>query len=185
MSRCWCDWETHQNCTMSKMQAEKHLHPSSTLGHFPSAWKSGNINALYKHDAKIDLLHYRPKSLLPIISNVMESIIKVDIKSFLCSNALISDHQLRFKLGHSHLDKPLLLSCLCHPRQPPHIPYWLPPLSSQCLALNEIPSSPLPAKAGVPPKCLGHSPNPNLRQWSFWLSGKSSLSLCWWLHPLP
>ena len=22
-------------------------------------------------------------------------------------------------------------------------------------------------------------------QWSLWLSGKSSLSLCWWLHPLP
>ena len=49
-------------------------------------------------------------SLLPIISKVMESIIASDIKSFLFSNGLISNHQFGFRPGHSNLDMLLLLS---------------------------------------------------------------------------
>ena len=40
----------------------------------------------------------------------MESIIAADIKSFLFSNGLISDHQFGFRPGHSTLDMLLLLS---------------------------------------------------------------------------
>ena len=40
----------------------------------------------------------------------MESIIALDIKSFLFSNGLISDHQFGFSPGHSTLDMFLLLS---------------------------------------------------------------------------
>ena len=40
----------------------------------------------------------------------MESIIASDIKSFLFSNGLISDHQFVFRPGHSTLDMLLLLS---------------------------------------------------------------------------
>ena len=40
----------------------------------------------------------------------MESIIASDIKSFLFSNGLISDHQFGFRPGHSTLDMLLLLS---------------------------------------------------------------------------
>ena len=49
-------------------------------------------------------------SLLPIISKVMESIIAVDVKSFLFSNSIISDHQFGFITGHSTLDMLPLLS---------------------------------------------------------------------------
>ena len=52
---------------------------------------------------KTDPLNCRPISLLPIIIKVMESIIAVDLKSFLFSNSLISYHQFRFKLAHSPL----------------------------------------------------------------------------------
>ena len=40
----------------------------------------------------------------------MESIIASDIKSFLLSNGLISDHQFEFRSGHSSLDMLLMLS---------------------------------------------------------------------------
>ena len=40
----------------------------------------------------------------------MESIIASDIKSFLFSNGLTSDHQFGFRPGHSTLDMLLLLS---------------------------------------------------------------------------
>ena len=49
-------------------------------------------------------------SAYEIISNVMESIIAVDMKSFLFSNNLISDHQVGFRPGHSTLDMLLLLT---------------------------------------------------------------------------
>jgi len=83
---------------------------SDHQGHRPSAWKSANITALHKIGAEIDPCNYRPMSLLPIISKVVESIIASDIKSFLFSNGLISDHQFGFRPGHSTLDKLLLLS---------------------------------------------------------------------------
>ena len=41
---------------------------------------------------------------------IMESIIATDIKSFLFSNGLISDHQFGFRPGHSTLDMLLLFS---------------------------------------------------------------------------
>ena len=82
---------------------------SFVLGHPPSAYKSTNITALRKQGAKTNPLNYRPISLLPIISEVMESIIAVDMKSFLFSNNLISDHQFGFRLGHSTLDMLSLL----------------------------------------------------------------------------
>ena len=92
-------------------------HPLSVLftlsfaqGHLPSAWKSANITALHKKGAKTDPCNYRPISLLPIISKVMESILSSDIKSFLFSNGLISDHKFGFRPGHSTLDMLLLLS---------------------------------------------------------------------------
>ena len=69
-----------------------------------------NKIALHKKGAKTDPCNYRPISLLPIISKVMEPIIASDIKSFLFSNGLISDHQFGFRPSHSTLDMLLLLS---------------------------------------------------------------------------
>ena len=83
---------------------------SFAQGHLPFAWKSANITALHKKGAKTDRCNYRTISLLPIISKVLESIIASDIKSFLFSNGLISDHQFGFRPRHSTLDMLLLLS---------------------------------------------------------------------------
>ena len=63
-----------------------------------------------KRCKKSDSCNDGPISLLPIISKVMESIIAVDIKSFLFSHSLISDHQFGFRPDHSTLDMLLLLS---------------------------------------------------------------------------
>ena len=75
-------------------------------------------NVLWSDETKIELFgrhskhpcNYRPISLFLIISKVMESIIASDIKSFLFSNGLISDHQFGFRPDHSNLDIVLLLS---------------------------------------------------------------------------
>ena len=56
--------------------------------------------ACQQSEAKTDPLNYRPISLLPIISKIMESIIAVYIISFLFPTNLISDSQVRFRPGH-------------------------------------------------------------------------------------
>ena len=72
--------------------------------HLPSAWKYANIKVLHKKGAKTDPLNYKPISLPPIISKIMESIITGDRKTFLSSSNLISDHQFGFRPDHSTLD---------------------------------------------------------------------------------
>ena len=69
-----------------------------------------NITAWHKKAQKQIPLNYRPVNLLPIISKVMKSILSVDMKSFLFSNNLMSDHQFCFRPGHSTLDMLLWLS---------------------------------------------------------------------------
>uniref|UniRef100_A0A8C4NHM8 Reverse transcriptase domain-containing protein n=1 Tax=Eptatretus burgeri TaxID=7764 RepID=A0A8C4NHM8_EPTBU len=107
----------HQPICPKKKCSSALAHPLSVLfilsfaqGHLPSAWKSANITALHKKGAKSDPCNYRPISLLPIISKVMESIIASDIKSSLFANGLIFDHKFGFRPGHSTMDMLLLLS---------------------------------------------------------------------------
>jgi len=83
---------------------------SFAQGHLSSAWKLANIAALQEKGAKTDPCNDRPISFLPIIRKVMESTIASDIKSYLFSNGLISDHQFGFRTGHPSLDILLLLS---------------------------------------------------------------------------
>ena len=89
--------------TLSLFYSPSHLH--KVICHL-----LGNQQTpLCKKGTKTDPCNYRPISFLPIISKVMESIIASDIKSFLFSNGLISDHQFGFRPGHSTLDMLLLL----------------------------------------------------------------------------
>lgn len=53
-------------------------------------------------------LNYRPISLLPNINNIMKFIVFVDIKSFLFSNGLTSDHQFGFRPSQDSLLGPSL-----------------------------------------------------------------------------
>ena len=73
--------------------------------------------------------------LLPFIIKVMESIIAVDIKSYLLSNRLISD-QFGFRPGHSPLHIHLLLSHQCI--EDPNVRYetYLAPCSPNSLPMT-------------------------------------------------
>ena len=80
---------SHISAPILKICAAALAHPltalftqSFSLCQFPSAWKLANITAIHKHDAKTEPLNYRPMSLFPNISKVMEFIIAVDIKSW-------------------------------------------------------------------------------------------------------
>jgi len=77
-------------------------------GVVPKEWKCANVIPIYKADGKSDPNNYRPISLLPIISKVMESIINDHLRKHLFGLRLISNHQFGFRPKHSTLD---LLTC--------------------------------------------------------------------------
>ena len=83
---------------------------SFALRHLPSACKSANITALHKQGAKTNPRTTDLSACFQSSAKVMESIIAVDMRSFLFSNSLISDHQFRIRPSHSAFDMLLLLS---------------------------------------------------------------------------
>ena len=145
----------------------------------------------------------------------MESIIAVDMKSFIYSNGLISDHQFGLRPGHSTLEMLLLLSqqlmealnvrhkiraisldisqasnAVWHPtlfakvsaygiQGQLHSGSWFPPLSQPKCGSQRNPFISSPCQGwSAPRQCSRPHTIPNFHQWSHWLSGKSSLSLC-------
>lgn len=64
---------------------------------FPNALKKAVVIPIFKKGAADDLSNYRPISLLPIISKVIEKCIANKITSFFEVNHLFSDHQFGFR----------------------------------------------------------------------------------------
>jgi len=73
-------------------------------GVVPREWKCANVVPIYKADGKSDPNNYRPISLLPIISKVMESLINDHLRKHLFGLNLISNHQYGFRPKHSTFD---------------------------------------------------------------------------------
>ena len=79
----------------------------SSFAHLPSANKSANITPIHKKGEILSIIHQEGSSQLQA---VMESIIAVNVKSFLLSNSLIADHQFGFYRSHSTMDRLLLFA---------------------------------------------------------------------------
>ena len=83
---------------------------SISSGKVPAAWKCSNIVPIPKDNSKANNVHfYRPISLLPIISKVLERHIYTHLLEFVNSGNLLSDQQFGFRKGRSTV-VPLLLS---------------------------------------------------------------------------
>ena len=79
----------------------------------PHDCRDAMITPLYKKDKKCLASNYRPISLASIICKIMESIIKVDLMSYVCSNNIIASLQHGFLPGKSCQSNLLImLSCL-------------------------------------------------------------------------
>ena len=70
----------------------------------PSEWKTAHVIAVPKKGSKHDPSNYRPISLLPIISKVMERIICDQIRGHLCKHRLLCDTQYGFREKRSTVD---------------------------------------------------------------------------------
>lgn len=88
------------------------LAPSLTLiinkslreGSFPKLMKVAKIRPLFKGGDPSEGRNYRPVSLLPVISKILERLVHAQLSTFLSDNGLIPDTQFGYRRHHSTTD---------------------------------------------------------------------------------
>ena len=68
---------------------------------FPQRWITAKVFALFKGGDSEDLNNYRPISVLPVLSNVIERHVHDSLSSYLCENNLIYSKQSGFQKPHT------------------------------------------------------------------------------------
>ena len=74
---------------------------SLTCGLFPSAEKAAKISPIYKSEDKTALDNYRPISVLPVFSKVLERVVYNRLSYYLEENNLLNDSQYGFRQKRS------------------------------------------------------------------------------------
>lgn len=97
--------------TILKKCAHQLAHPlavlfrqSLRLNEFPSHWKVASVVPIYKNGPRDEASNYRPISLLPSISKVLESLINSHIVEHLEQHQLLSPVQFGFRAKRSTCD---------------------------------------------------------------------------------
>lgn len=76
---------------------------SLTTGVFPDLWKNARICPVYKGGDSTDPSNYRPISILPVISKIIERAVFDQIYPFLNDNSLLYKYQSGFRPNNSTL----------------------------------------------------------------------------------
>lgn len=77
------------------------LNFSLSSGQFPTAWKQAFIIPIPKNSNPSDFSHYRPISILPFLSKVLERVVQYQMLRFLRSHQLLNPFQSGFRPAHS------------------------------------------------------------------------------------
>ena len=74
---------------------------SFSFGIFPDKLKFAKITPIHKGKSKLELGNYRPISILPIFSKILEKLMNVRMVKFLNQNKIIFEHQYGFQENKS------------------------------------------------------------------------------------
>ena len=74
---------------------------SIKLSAFPKKCKTAKLTHLFKKGSKSEAKYYRPISLLPLVSKIIEKIIHNQVENFLNSHNIIYKYQSGFRTNHS------------------------------------------------------------------------------------
>ena len=74
---------------------------SITTGIFLDEWKLVRVSPIYKEGAKSDPNNYRPISVLPVISKLIERVVFDQFYEYLIVHDLLADTQSGFRPRHS------------------------------------------------------------------------------------
>ena len=70
-------------------------------GSFPSRWKTGDVSLLYRNGASRDIQNFRPLSVVPVLSKVIERHVHGSLYSYLTENNVTYPRQSCFRKNHS------------------------------------------------------------------------------------
>ena len=70
-------------------------------GHYPACFKVARVVPVFKGEDPTDFANYRPVSVLPILSQLFERVIKSRLVGFLDRHRVIVPGQYGFRAGHS------------------------------------------------------------------------------------
>ena len=84
------------------------FHDCLNGGKFPHEWKKANVVPVHKKGSKQSRKNYRPTSLLPICSKIVEGLIYNEMFTFFSESNLISPNQSGFRPGTLVLSNYLL-----------------------------------------------------------------------------
>ena len=74
---------------------------SLSTGKFPQEWKLARVTPIHKDVARDDVNNYRPISILPMISKLLERVVHDQLYQSLTANDVISQWQSGFRPGFS------------------------------------------------------------------------------------
>ena len=77
------------------------INMSLRTGQVPNEWKQANVLPLFKSDNATELDNYRPVSILPVLSKVLERVVGTQFIDYLESNRLLYKFQFGFRRQHS------------------------------------------------------------------------------------
>ena len=77
------------------------INKSISTGKFPSVWKEAKVKPLFKNGSKEDVNNYRPISILPTISKLIEKWVESQFSKYLNEFNLLYKSQSGFRPKHS------------------------------------------------------------------------------------
>ena len=89
----------------------KLINMSLSTGSVPKSWKEANVIPLFKKGDRSDINNYRPVSILPTLSKILEKIVFKNLFNYLRDKNLLTPHQSGFRPGDSTVNQ---LSYLYH-----------------------------------------------------------------------
>ena len=73
---------------------------SISHGIFPNACKVAKLKPIFKKGKKVEPSNYRPISLLPLISKIIEKVVHDQTNEFLSANKILYEYQSGFRTNH-------------------------------------------------------------------------------------
>ncbi len=77
------------------------LNVSISTGQLATEWKTAKVTPIFKEGDKTDRNNYRPISILPIVTKILERAIHNQLYLFLCNHNLLANCQSGFRKFHS------------------------------------------------------------------------------------
>ena len=74
---------------------------SIKTGRFPDTWKVARVTPMHKKDSRDDISNYRPISILPIASKILEKHVSSHLYEYMTSYNLLHQKQSGFRANHS------------------------------------------------------------------------------------